>query len=91
MLGTVPSNERRAGSKQKCLLLEEFMLLSTKKYVQHESGKLSFTGGKARIAARETAPQKALRDFAKEAGGKDSIYVILVKGGSTCNQVHIFL
>ena len=52
---------------------------------------LSFIWGKIRMIAWETAPQKVLRDCSKEAGGKDSIYVILVKGGSTCNQAHIFL
>ena len=33
-----------------------------------------------RTAARETAPQIALRNCSKEAGGKVSIYMILVKG-----------
>ena len=33
-----------------------------------------------RTAAQETAPQIAMRLCFKEAGGKDSIYVILVKG-----------
>ena len=33
-----------------------------------------------RTAAQETAPPIALRDCSKEVEGKDSIYVILVKG-----------
>ena len=33
-----------------------------------------------RTAAQETAPQIALRIYFKEVGGKDRIYVILVKG-----------
>ena len=49
------------------------------KNVQHESCKLSFTWGKMRSAAQETAPQIALRNCSKVAGGKVSIYVILVK------------
>ena len=71
--------------------LAHLWALSTKKEAQCESYELSFIRGKMRTAAQETAPQKALRDCSKEAGGKDSIYVILVKGGSTCNQAHIFL
>ena len=65
-----------------CLLL---------KNVQHESCELSFTWGKMRTAAWETAPQIALRNCPKEAGeaGKGSIYTILMKG-NTCNQAHIF-
>ena len=39
------------------------------------------------MAAQETASQTALRNSAKEVKGKDSIYVILVKG-STCSQTH---
>ena len=34
-----------------------------------------------RTAAQETAPQIALRNSSREAGGKASIHVILVKGG----------
>ena len=33
-----------------------------------------------RTAAQETAPQIALRIYFKEVGGKERIYVILVKG-----------
>ena len=39
------------------------------------------------MAAQETASQTALRNSAKEVRGKDSIYVILVKG-STRSQTH---
>ena len=64
-----------------CLLLKD---------AQHESCELSFTWGKMRTAAWETAPQVALRVCSKEAGeaGKVSIYMILMKG-NTCNQAHI--
>ena len=40
--------------------------------------------------SRETAFQIALRNCSKEAEGKVSVYVILVKGG-TCNWAHIFV
>ena len=60
------------------MLLEEFMLLSTKNYAHMRVA--SLIGGKARIAAWETVPQIALRDHSEEAGGKDRIYVILAKG-----------
>ena len=46
-----------------------------KKKAQCESCKLSFIWGNMRTAARETAPQPALRDCSE-----DSMYVILVKG-----------
>ena len=54
--------------------------VSTKTIAQHESCQLSFIWGKMRTAAQETAPPIALRDCSKEVEGKDSIYVILVKG-----------
>ena len=40
---------------------------------------LSFIWDKMWTAVRETASQRALRNCSKEAGGKVSIYVILVK------------
>ena len=45
-----------------------------------------------RTAAWETAPQIALRDCSKEAGGegKDSIYVIWVKGVHTVKHINFF-
>ena len=43
-----------------------------------------------RTRAWETAPQKALRNCFKE-GGKDSIYVILVKGEYIQSSTFIFL
>ena len=43
-----------------------------------------------RAIAWETAFQIALRNCSKEAEGMVSIYVILVRGGSVCNQAHIF-
>ena len=51
-----------------------------KKNTQYESCKLSFIWGKMKAIALETAFQLALRNCSKEAGGKVSIYVILVKG-----------
>ena len=33
-----------------------------------------------RTAARETAAQRALRNYSKEVVGEDSIHVILIKG-----------
>ena len=42
-----------------------------------------------RTTARETAPQIALRNFSKEAGGKVSIYQILVMGEYMQSR-HIF-
>ena len=44
--------------------------MSAKKDVQHESCGLSSIWGKMRTAAREAAPQVALRDCTKEAVGK---------------------
>ena len=61
-----------------------------KNNAQHESCELSFIWGKLRTTAQETAAQIALRNCSKEIWGMDSIYVILVKGG-TCNQAHNFL
>ena len=55
-------------------------MLSTKENAQRERCELSFIWGKMRTAARETASQIALRNCSKEAGGKVSIHVILVKG-----------
>ena len=51
-----------------------------KKKAQHECYNWSFIWGKMRNAAWETAPQIALRNCSKEAGGKVSIYETLVKG-----------
>ena len=51
-----------------------------KKNAQFESCELSFIWGKMRTIAWEAAFQIALRNSSKEAGGKVSIYVILVKG-----------
>ena len=42
-----------------------------------------------RTMVRETAFQIALENPSKEVGGNVSMYVILVKGGGTCNQAHI--
>ena len=44
-----------------------------------------------RTAAWETAPQIALRNCSKEVGGKDSIYVILVKGEYMQLSIYFFL
>ena len=75
--------------KSKCLLEVDYKcsskvsvwLLSTKKKnAQCESCELSFIWSNVRTAAQETAPQIALRIYFKEVGGKDRIYVILVKG-----------
>ena len=51
-----------------------------KKSAQHESCKLSFTGGKMRTIAWETVPQIPLRNCCKEIEGKVSIYGIWGKG-----------
>ena len=51
-------------------------LLSTLKNVQSEG---CFIWGKKRTVAWEIAPQIALRNCSKEVGGKENIYVILVK------------
>ena len=40
------------------------------------SPQVSLFGGKMRIAAGETAPQAALRNCSKEAGGRSAMYVI---------------
>ena len=53
---------------------------SLRKKAQHESCKLSFTWGKMRTIAWETAPQIPLRNCCKEIEGKVSIHGILVKG-----------
>ena len=50
------------------------------KNAQREDFKLSFIWGKMSIAAQETAPHNPLRNCSKEVRGRDSIYVILVKG-----------
>ena len=42
-----------------------------------------------RTAAWETAPQIDLRNCSKDIAGKDSMYVILVKGGVHATK-HIF-
>ena len=59
------------------------------KNAQCEDFKLSFIWGKMSIAAQETAPHIALRNCSKEVRGRDSIYVILVKGGVQACR-HIF-
>ena len=59
------------------------------KNVLHESSELNFIWGKMRTTAWERAPQIALRDCSKEAGGKVSISVILVKG--ECMQSSTYL
>ena len=43
----------------------------------HES---CYIWGNVRTAAQEIAPQIALRNCSREVEGKDSMYVILVKG-----------
>ena len=65
---------------QMILALLLVRLSTLKKSAHHESCQLSFPWGKMRTAAWETTPQTALRNGSKETGGKDSIYVILVKG-----------
>ena len=52
----------------------------TLKNAQRESGELNFIGGKVRTAAQETAPQIALKNCSKEAGGKGE-YVIFGEEG----------
>ena len=63
-------------------------VVDLKKVHNIESCELSFIWCKMRSAARETASQIALRNCSKEAEGKVSIYVILVKAeymqSSTC-------
>lgn len=54
--------------------------MSTKNNAQCEGYKLSFIWGNVRTAAQGTAPQIVLRNCSKEVG-KDSIYVMLTKGG----------
>ena len=43
-----------------------------------------------RTAARERAPQIALRNCSKEVGEKDRMYVILVKGEYVQSSTFIF-
>ena len=43
-----------------------------------------------RTTAWETVPQMALRNCSKEVVGKDSIYVILVKGEYRQSSIYIF-
>ena len=43
-----------------------------------------------RTTAWETVPQMALRNCSKEVGGKDSIYVILVKGEYMQSSTYFF-
>jgi len=50
------------------------------KNTQRESCKLSFLGDNVRTATWEITPLRALRNCSTEAGGKDGIDVILVKG-----------
>ena len=50
---------------------------------------MSFIWGKMGVAARETAPQIALRNCSKEVVGTDSIYVILANVEYTLTA-HIF-
>ena len=54
--------------------------VSTKKDAQFESCELSLIWGNKRTPVCKRAPQIALKNSSKEAGGKDSIYVTLVKG-----------
>jgi len=76
----IPLTEPRDVPCGSCKSLEFSFQALTEKNVQHESRELSFIWGKMRTAAKETAPQIALRNCSKEARGQDSIYVILVKG-----------
>ena len=59
------------------------------KNAQHESCKLSFIWGNMRTEVWETGSQIALRSCSKEVG-KDSIYVILVKGQYMQSSTFIF-
>ena len=54
------------------------------------ASKLLF-GGKMSTAVQETALHTALRNCYKEAGGKVSIYVILVKGEYVQSSTHFLL
>ena len=61
------------------------------KNAQHENCELSFILGKMRTAAPETVSQIALRNCSKEAGGKVSICVILVKREYMQSSTHFFV
>ena len=63
--------------------------LSTKKTAQSKSPEFSFIWGNMKTAARETEAQVALRNCFREVGERDSVYVILVKGGVQACR-HIF-
>ena len=63
-------------------------LKKKKEKSQRESCQLSFIGGRTRTDIYETAPQTALRNHSKDAGGKVSIYVILVKGEYTQSSTY---
>ena len=54
-----------------------------------QSCELSFIWGKIKSADWETAPQIALRNCSKEAGGW-SVYMRFWWRGDTCSQAHIF-
>ena len=79
--------------KQNFVLNEKFyvVVVNLKKNAQWESCELSFIWGSVRTAALEKAPQIALQDCSKEAGGKDSICVILVKGEYTQSRTYFFV
>ena len=53
----------------------------TLKNAQRESCELNFIGGKVRTAAQETAPQIALKNCSKEAGGKGEYVIFGEEGG----------
>ena len=61
--------------------------LKKKKDAQFGSCQLSFIWAKMRTAAWETAP---LRSCSKERGGKDGIFLILVKGGYMQSSTYFF-
>ena len=51
---------------------------------------LSFIWGRMKTVVWETAPQIALRNCSKEAGGTDSIYEILVNGEYMQSRTYFF-
>ena len=77
-LGTIGNSLIRETSvySASCLLCRP-----EKKKAQHESCELSFTGGKIRTVALETASQIVLRYLLERGGrGRSVLYIILMKG-----------
>ena len=87
--GTKNKQPQKGKGENSFTLVSGSKFVDLKKSVQCENCELSFTGGKMRTAAQETAPQSAPRACSKEEEGK-VMCVWPWERRNTCNQARLF-